>query len=210
VSVRQIAGRFLVAAMMATVVLPIAGAAQADAATVGDGSAAGGVSAATGSLGRLGPLTDLVIQRLFVSDEVAAAKFGTTKPIDDPAREQQELTEVRESAESLGIDPAATVSFFQQQITASKVVQRGLFDRWTAHPDQAPTTQPDLTVIRGELDQITTGLLAQLVAQRHLLSGGLQCRVRLDVATASGVVFDHLDALHRHALAVALASTCTN
>ena len=36
------------------------------------------------SVGRLGPLTDLVIRRLLVSDQVAASKFGTSSPIDDP------------------------------------------------------------------------------------------------------------------------------
>src|SRR3982074_1286456 len=50
------------------------------------------------SLGRLGPLTDLAIQRLLVGDQVAASKFGTNTPIDDPVREQQELTKVRQDA----------------------------------------------------------------------------------------------------------------
>ncbi len=96
-------------------------------------------SAAATSFGRLGPLTDLVVERLQVSDDVAASKFGTGAPIDDPAREQQVLDQVRAQAGALGLDQDAAAAFFRDQITVSKVVQRGLFDRWTAHPDQAPS-----------------------------------------------------------------------
>ena len=116
---------------------------------------------------------------------------------------------MRQSAVSLGINPDAAVSFFQQQINASKVVQRGLFDRWTAHPDQAPTSRPDLGKIRTELDQLTTELLQQLVAQQPVLMREFGCRIDLSLAEATGELFGHLDALHRHALAVALAQTCT-
>jgi chorismate mutase len=160
------------------------------------------------SLGRLGPLTDLAIQRLLVSDQVAASKFGTGQPIDDPVREKQELDQVRQDAVTLGIDPNATVAFFQNQITASKVVQQGLFDLWTAHPALAPTTRPDLTTIRNELDQLTTEILQQLVAVKDLLADNPTCRVQLAEARISGEIVNHLDALHRHALSVALASVC--
>jgi chorismate mutase-like protein len=159
---------------------------------------------ATHPLGGLGPLTDLVIQRLQVSDQVAASKFGTGQSISDPVREQQELDSVRQSALQMGLDPTTTVQFFQNQITASKVVQQGLFDRWTANPALAPTTRPDLATIRTELDQITKGLLAQLQATQSLRAQPVGCTVSLDVARVSGEVLDHLDALHRQALDVAL------
>ena len=192
--------------MMGIVVISMT-ATQASAASAGDG-AGSGVVATPRSLGPLGPLTGLVIQRLLIGDQVAAAKFGTGAPIDDPARERQELASVRQSAVSLGIDPDATVNFFQQQITASKIVQQGLFDRWTAHPDEAPTTRPDLGTIRGELDQLTTELLARLVARNSLLSRTFQCGLDLGLADLSGEALNHLDALHRQALQVALAQTC--
>jgi chorismate mutase len=57
-------------------------------------------------------LTGLAITRLLVSDRVAASKLGTGQPIDDPAREQQELDQVRHQAVVLGIDLTATVQFF--------------------------------------------------------------------------------------------------
>lgn len=210
-ALKRIGRRLVLPVMMGAVVIAMT-ATQASAASaaagIGSGTGKGGVVASPRSLGPLGPLTDLVIQRLLISDQVAAAKFGTGMPIDDPVREQQELASVRQSAVSLGIDPDATVNFFQQQITASKIVQQGLFDRWTAHPDQAPTTRPSLTTIRGELDQLTTELLAQLVAQKSLLSRTFECGIDLRLADVTGEALSHLDALHRDALQVALSQTC--
>ncbi|MEV4596493.1 chorismate mutase [Amycolatopsis sp. NPDC049253] len=164
--------------------------------------------AAGHAFGRLGPLTDLVVERLRVGDRVAASKFGTDKPIDDPAREEQELAAVRTRAFALGLDPERTAAFFSDQITASKVVQRGLFDRWTAHPGQAPTTRPDLTEIRAELDELTTSLLTELVATNDVREPGAPCRVDVLEAQISADVVDHLDELHRTALRTALQSLC--
>ncbi|WIX80026.1 chorismate mutase [Amycolatopsis carbonis] len=160
------------------------------------------------AFGRLGPLSDLVVERLRVGDRVAASKFGTDKPIDDPAREEQELASVRTRAFALGLDPERTAAFFSDQITASKVVQRGLFDRWTAHPEQAPTTRPDLTEIRAELDELTTSLLTELAATNDAREPGAPCRVDVLEAQISADVVDHLDELHRTALRTALQSLC--
>ncbi|MCZ4602420.1 chorismate mutase [Streptomyces sp. Lzd4kr] len=160
------------------------------------------------SLGQLGSLTDLVIERLLVSDQVAASKYGIDRPIDDPAREQQVLDAVRLQAGPLGLDPDATVAFFQDQITASKMVQKGLFARWAAHPEEAPATRPDLTQIRTQLDQITTELLQELKATQHLRSSALSCNLQLALATQSGSAFKGLDDLHRQALRGATESVC--
>jgi chorismate mutase-like protein len=210
----RIVPRLMVPAILGVVVLSMISATTASAATssaklVPGAAGKPGIVAHERSLGPLGPLTDLVIQRLLVGDQVAAAKFGTGQPIDDPVREKQELAAVRQSAISLGLNPDAAVTFFQQQINASKVVQQGLFDRWTAHPDQAPTSRPDLGTIRTELDQLTTELLQQLVAQQPVLSHEFGCWIDLGLADATGEFLSHVDALHRHALQVALLETCT-
>lgn len=165
-------------------------------------------AAAATAIGRLGPLTDVVVERLFVSDEVAAAKFGTGKAIDDPARERHELAEVADRAGTLGLDPDRTVRFFRDQIAASKLVQRGLFARWQAHPGEAPTTRPDLAVIRTELDALTTRLLDQLVATESVRGAPVACRVAVTEAAVSAAVLDRLDGLHREALRAALGSVC--
>ncbi len=166
-------------------------------------------AAATQATSALSPLTDVAIARVLVGDQVAAAKFGTDQPIDDPVREQQVLDQARQQALALGIDPEATVAFFQDQISASKVVQHGLFRLWTAHPDQAPTTRPDLATIRQELDQITTRIMSALKSTQDIRHRTPRCYVELVTAKLSGEFTNHLDALHRHALNVAVASVCT-
>ena len=161
--------------------------------------------------GRANPLvdlTDVVAQRVLVSDQVAAAKFPD-QPIDAPAREQEELGAVRESAVELGLDPDATVAFFRDQIAASKVVQHGLFDYWRADPAAAPTSKPDLGGIRVELDQITTKLLTDLQQTKHLREspacGPLRTTAELKVTADR-----HLDPLHFIALLRAMPSACTS
>ncbi|GAA1661235.1 hypothetical protein GCM10009744_63750 [Kribbella alba] len=67
----------------------------------------------TGPVGRLGGLTDLMIRRIEVGDDVAASKFGTDKTIDDPVREQQVLDSARKSAIELGLDPGETIQYFR-------------------------------------------------------------------------------------------------
>jgi chorismate mutase len=200
--------RFVPLALAVSAVVVLGGTAHAMAAPGHPTRSSADDTEPRRSLGRLGPLVDLAIQRLQVSDQVAAAKFGTGQPIDDPVREQQELALVRQDAVALGIDPDATVRFFQQQINASKVVQRGLFDLWTAHPELAPTSRPDLATIRTELDRITTEILQQLVAVKDLLADTPTCDVGLAEARLTGEIVNHLDRLHRHALSVALASVC--
>ncbi|MCO1575656.1 chorismate mutase [Crossiella sp. SN42] len=156
----------------------------------------------------LGPLAELVIQRLLVGDLVAAAKFGTGRPIDDPVREQQVLDAVRAKAGPLGLDPEGTVRFFQDQITANKAVQRGLFAFWTRHPDRAPATRPDLAVIRQRLDELTTSLLAELVSTKDTRRPDLRCRVLLLEAEVTGSLQHRLDRLHRRALDTGTQSIC--
>ncbi|MFI8205480.1 chorismate mutase [Streptomyces sp. NPDC085937] len=187
-----------------------ASALTAPQATASDTRASTGpVSGAVAKpLGKLGPLTGLVIERLQVSDDVAASKFGTDSPIEDPAREARVLDAVREQAEAAGVDADAAEAFFRDQITASKIVQRGLFDHWTAHPDEAPTTRPDLGPIRGKLDRLTTALLAELKNTEQVRDKPVACGVQLALAGASGATVEHLDPLHRQALSAAVGSVC--
>ncbi|TDD57962.1 gamma subclass chorismate mutase AroQ [Kribbella antibiotica] len=151
-------------------------------------------------------LTDLVVRRINVGDAVAASKYFSGKPVDDPVREQQILVSVRASAVKLGIDPDETAAFFQAQIDASKVVQRGLLARWAQHPSSAPTTGPDLDAVRKQLDQLTADLLAELVTVDRLRDSGVRCGISLLLATIPAGV--HLDRLHRQALKVATIGVC--
>lgn len=155
----------------------------------------------------LHPVVELSAERLATADLVAAAKWGTNSPVDDPAREQQVLDAVAARATELGADPDEIRTIFRDQIEANKIVQRGLFRRWTDHPDQAPVTRPDLAVVRQEINRVT-GALVEALAATATDRGGPVCRPELALAALRVHHEDRLDALHTRALVRSLASVC--
>ena len=160
------------------------------------------------SVAGLAPLTDLFAERLLLADKVAAAKYGTDTPIDDPVREGQILDDVAGRAVGLGLDPDAVTAVFRDQIEANKLVQRGLYARWDAHPDQRPTERPDLVKeVRPQLDRITTELLNAL-RDTEALRDRPSCGPRLRVAAVRSAYGHRLDALHVEGLVRALPSVC--
>jgi chorismate mutase len=168
-------------------------------------ASASGTSSSDKSLWQL---TDLAAQRVQIADQVAAAKYGTPSPIDDPVREQQIYDSVAARAPGLGLDPADAVRFFRAQIEANKLVQRGLYARWDADPAQAPTTRPDLGQIRPVIDGLNTGLLTELAATTPVRES-LSCPARQLVAAGVADVVHHFDVLHAHALGEATSATCS-
>ncbi len=152
-------------------------------------------------------LTDLAAQRVAIADQVAAAKYGTPSPIDDPVREQQIYDSVSAQAPALGLDPADAVRFFRAQIEANKLVQRGWYARWDAHPSEVPTTRPDLSQIRPVIDGLNKGLLTELASTLPLRESRA-CPARQLVAAGFADVVHRFDALHTRALAEATSATC--
>jgi chorismate mutase len=155
-----------------------------------------------------GSLVDLAVQRILVSDEVAATKFRSGAPVEDLLRERQVLAEAGRRAAQLGLDQELAIRFVRSQIYASKIVQSGLLARWQAHPEQAPSTTPDLQSIRERLDQLDEQLLEQLRCARATHRLASLCRrlreLRIPVAAAH-----HLDALHHRALIPATEWPCS-
>lgn len=156
----------------------------------------------------LNHLVDLIVQRLELADTVAAAKWGTHGAIDDPAREQVVLDAAAAGAIQRGLDPDVVKLLFRDQIEASKTVQYGLFSEWSAAPEDAPTTIPDLSKIRPILDQITVGLLDGM-ADTHQIRTGSWCGPELFLQRTRVQLTHHLDALHQRALGRALRSVCS-
>ncbi|MGW4462596.1 gamma subclass chorismate mutase AroQ [Micromonospora sp. NPDC004704] len=144
-------------------------------------------------------LADLAARRLLLADRVAAAKFATGQPIDDPVREQRVLDEVADVAEAIGLDPAVGVRFFRDQIEAGKMVQRALHTQWRAYPEYGPRERPDLAKdVRPQLDRMTVHMLRELL---------LAIRGTGRPADAGFPAADRqLDGLHRDALLLALRS----
>ncbi|MFE6617207.1 chorismate mutase [Amycolatopsis sp. NPDC057786] len=153
-------------------------------------------------------LTDLAAQRVQIADKVAAAKFGTPSPIDDPVREQQILDSVAAKAPGLGLDAAGVVLFFRDQIEANKAVQRGLYARWTEDPGTRPPGRPDLgTEVRPVIDRLNAGLLSELAETRDARARR-SCDARLAVTVRLTDARRGLDRLHSVALGESVRSAC--
>ncbi|MER5389063.1 chorismate mutase [Saccharopolyspora sp. NPDC002686] len=157
----------------------------------------------------LDPLLHSAAERVATSDQVAAAKWGTGQPIDDPAREQQVLDAVARKSAELGLDPAESKRIFRDQIEASKVVQHALHDYWAAHPDAAPTERPDLGQIRPIIDRLNDEILLEL-RDTEQLRDHPSCNGRLAGAFNRTRTELRLDHLHTTGLARALPSLCEN
>ncbi|MET8471343.1 chorismate mutase [Streptomyces sp. NPDC006422] len=200
------------AALGATAALALGGAALPAAAAPAAPAAASVAASrpAHADPRALAAITSLATERLALADKVAAAKYGTDAPIDDPARERQILDDVAKRSADLGIDPAYAQSVFRDQIEANKVVQRGLYARWDAHPEQRPTERPDLAKeVRPQLDRITTQLLDALrnVAPTRTSPA---CTPLLTAAALHDARARGFDALHLEALRRALPSVCAS
>ncbi|MEU3992871.1 chorismate mutase [Streptomyces platensis] len=183
------------------------GAAGAVAAPAAPSAAAGTPATAHSPYGQLRPLAVLSAERLATADLVAAAKWGTGGPVDDPAREQEVLRAVAEQARQLGADPEVMVRFFRDQIEANKIVQRGLHRAWDADPGRAPTERPDLGQVRKEINRINHELVRAIAGSPYARSAPY-CAPLL---TAAAVQVRHerqLDGLHTGALARSLRSVC--
>ncbi|WP_435603870.1 chorismate mutase [Streptomyces sp. bgisy130] len=165
-------------------------------------------AAAHSPYAQLRPLATFSAERLATADLVAAAKWGTDSPIDDPAREQEVLKSVADQARQLGADPAATTRIFRDQIEANKVVQRGLFRQWEANPAQVPTERPDLQEVRKEINRVN-GELVRAIAASPRARSAPSCTPLLTTAAARVSAERKLDGLHAVALARSLRSVCT-
>lgn len=160
-----------------------------------------------GSLAQLRPIAELSADRLATADLVAASKWGTDKPIDDPERERIVLDTVRKQALEAGADPEETVRIFRDQIEANKLVQRGLYRLWTADPAKAPVERPDLSQVREEINRINTALVRAIADSENARSSA-HCRGVLAVSAFQVRQEKGLDRLHTRGLLRAVPSGC--
>ncbi|MFF4434663.1 chorismate mutase [Streptomyces sp. NPDC001513] len=156
----------------------------------------------------LGTIVRLAAERVMTADTVAAAKWGTVQPIDDPSREKTVLDRAASQAAKLGIDRATVQRIFKDQIAANKDVQRALYAQWQEHPAEQPTRRPDLaTQVRPVLDRVDNQLLTAIQQAQPLLSRP-DCDALIERGKATTVQAMSLDAIHRSGLDQALAHTC--
>jgi chorismate mutase len=167
-----------------------------------------GCEESTGSAAQLDALVELVVERLSLARDVAAAKYGSGDPIDDPIREQQVLRSAGCALNVTSVSRRTGMQFFQDQIEASKVVQRGLYHRWYRHPEEIPATSPDLAAeVRPKLDRITAQIIQQFRCMNEVPSfkpGDVADLI--DRRLSAAVPERQLPRLHRHAAAFAMRS----
>lgn len=209
--VRRLLAAGAVAATVTAAVTPTAAASLAPAGPV---AAAPPPPAATvvagaghGAYARLHPLAELSARRLATADLVAAAKWGTGGPVDDPVREKQVLDTVARQARDAGADPGVTVRIFRDQIEANKQVQRDLHTRWDADPSRAPRERPDLGEVREEINRVNAGLV-HAIAESPSARAALSCGATLIAAEARVRSDRHLHGVRATALTHALRAVC--
>lgn len=153
------------------------------------------------------PFTRAAADRVLLADKVAAAKYGTPAPIDDPVREKAILEAVAAKSREWGIDPEASVRIFRDQIEANKVVQREWYRRWDSGQAEPPTERPDLGQIRPLIDKLNAVLLDEIRLTVDVRARP-SCVTKQTRAYVAVVVEKRLDPMHATALARALTSLC--
>lgn len=152
-------------------------------------------------------LIELTRARLATADDVAAAKWGTPTPIDDPAREAHVYRQMAALGAAHGVSADRITSVFVGQIEASKLIQHGLHAQWRVVPTSAPTTRPDLTAVRPVIDGLGVAIVNQLATHRTLLHGKA-CGAAVADGAIQVIRRTHADPLHGAALLRAVAPLC--
>ncbi|WP_308439079.1 gamma subclass chorismate mutase AroQ [Streptomyces longispororuber] len=169
--------------------------------------AAAASAAHPGPYARLHVVVGLSARRLATAEPVAAAKYGTGGPVDDPARERRVLDAVARQAVEAGGGPGVTVRVFRDQIEAHKAVQRALHRRWDADPASAPAERPRLDAVREEIDRVNGELVRALAAALPARTAP-SCAGLLAAATAQVRHERALDGTHAVALGRAVRAVC--
>ena len=152
-------------------------------------------------------LVDAAAQRLQTAEAVAATKWQTHDPIEDPPRVQQVLAAVRSDADSRGIAPDDVARIFTDQINATEAIEYTRFAQFKLDPASAPAAPQDLSASRAIIDRLNKLMVEQLAAEWPLLHAP-DCTGRLDDARRSVVAARALDPLYQQALSFVTRSYC--
>ncbi len=152
-------------------------------------------------------LIDAAAQRLQTAEQIAAVKWNTGGPIEDPSRVQQVLNSVTTAAAAQGVDPSRVRTVFENQIAATEAIQYARFAQWKLDPVAAPAEPPNLSVSRTLIDTINKTMVEQIARNWPLLNGP-GCAAALDAARSSVVDMRHFDHLYQQAISFATHSYC--
>ena len=152
-------------------------------------------------------LVDTAAQRLATADPVAASKWISGGPITDTARANQVLDVWPPTRPHEGIEPGYVRAVFTDQIAATEGIEYTRFGQWKFDEATAPTTAPDLSESRTQIDGFNKTLVEEIALHWNSLhSAG--CGQDLSDATAAVANDRHLDGLYRQALSSATQSYC--
>jgi chorismate mutase len=152
-----------------------------------------------GNTSGLVALVDAATQRLQIADPVAASKFRTGDPIDDPLREQQILDAVAAEAVAKHIDPGYIRDVFRDQIDATSAIEHIRFARWKLDPLNAPVAAPGLGACRVAIDTLNRVMLNEIALNWHSL-GSPTCATDLNAAKKAVISARTLDPTYQEAL----------
>ncbi|KIC60309.1 hypothetical protein RM52_01480 [Microbacterium hominis] len=197
--------RRLLGALAAVAAMLSGGAVMAAPASASETSDVGTTVTAASTAPSLDTVGQLIVERLQLADTVAQAKWIKGTPVSDPARELVVIDAAVAQATRDGVDPALVRRVMSAQISASKVVQRGLLTYWNHNRSQAPTAAPDLTTVRARLDEIDTALVDALGAV-EATAADPDCHHLVDHERDRE--YPGLDSLHRKAVHTAWSTFC--
>ncbi|OBK19967.1 chorismate mutase [Mycobacterium asiaticum] len=155
-------------------------------------------------------LIDAAAERLQIAEPVAAYKWSTHTPIEDPARVEQELATLRADAEALQIDPDYpdyVAEIFRDQVGATEAIEYSRFAQWKLDAAGAPPPPQDLSASRAQIDTLNTKILSQISLNWSLLRSS-SCGSRLDEARVEVSRARRFDDLYQRALNTATRSYC--
>lgn len=152
-------------------------------------------------------LIDAAAQRLLIADPVAANKWLTGGSITDPARVEQVLNGVGADAQSRGIAADYVQQIFRDQINATEGVEYSRFADWEFDVSPPPTTAPDLSSSRSEIDALNRKMVNQIALQWPVLHSP-SCFNELAMAKTDVANARSFDELYRQALDTATKSYC--
>jgi chorismate mutase len=144
-------------------------------------------------------LVDAAAKRLQIAYPVAASKFTTGDPIDDPARERKVLDAVATEAAAKHIDPGYIKGVFRDQIDATSAIEHMLFARWKLDPTSTPVAAPDLHVWRGVIDVLSQAMIDQIALQWDSLISQ-NCLADINAAKKAVIGTRNLDTFYQEAL----------
>ncbi len=145
---------------IASMAYPVAVAAEGDPVDIQD-------VALSPELERLG---DLLVHRLYLMEQVAAAKWQAYGKITDRRREARVIEASKANAAKAGLDPETVTPFVVAQMDAAKAIQNRVTKQWRAGkavPPPAPSLQHTL---RPAISAVTAKIVDQLILVRPLLS----------------------------------------